>query len=173
MRRIVVVGTLHAGATPNRELGEVLEQYAPDQVLVEIAQSDIGAGKLRSYPPEMRFAYRWAVRNRVNVHGFDHRINLLARGKTQKDNLRLIEKEKKLLGDFTWKDMNRERNLKKLDTDDWMKLVDWGKMRRRDREMARNVKRRMLRQGTVLIITGCGNLHVFEKHLKGAIFPFH
>ena len=40
-RKIIVIGTLHAGITPNNELKAVIESFKPDQLLVEIANDDI------------------------------------------------------------------------------------------------------------------------------------
>lgn len=41
MLKIIIIGTLHAGLTPVKELeGEFIE-YKPDQILVEIAANDI------------------------------------------------------------------------------------------------------------------------------------
>jgi pheromone shutdown protein TraB len=173
MREIIVIGTLHAGATPNSELKEVLERYKPDRLLVEMAQVDINNKRIRKYPPEMRFAYNWAKKNNLEVYGFDTKDNTnFAKGMTKKDNLKVIDEQWKLLGKHTWKDTNKERYNKLLDTESSINLIDWKKEKIREAVMLRNVKKKMLRKGRVVIITGCGHLNFWEKRLKTAKFPF-
>ncbi len=172
MKKIIILGTLHAGLTPEDELKEVLEEYNPHQLLIEIAEEDIKNGKFDSYPPEMVFAYNWAKKNKVKVNGFDSKIDVLRKGMTEEDNQKLIEKQKKLMNIFTWKDMNKTENLKKLDADSAKNLIDQKKEEKREFEMLKNIKNSMIENGKILIITGCGHLDFFEKYISNAIFPF-
>lgn len=172
MKKIIIIGTLHAGLTPENELKEILEKSNPDQLLVEIAKEDIKKGKLGFYPPEMVISYTWAKKNRIKVNGFDSKIDVLMKGISEEDNQRVIEEQKKLMGNFTWKDMNKTENFKKLNTDSAKKLVDPEKEEKREFEMLKDIKNSMLGTGTILIVTGCGHLNFFEKHIKNAIFPF-
>lgn len=94
-RKIIVIGTLHAGITPNNELKEVMESFKPDQLLVEIARDDIVENNVSSYPPEMIFAFEWAKVNNVQVDGFDSKIHVFREGVVPQDNEALIDKQKK------------------------------------------------------------------------------
>ena len=68
--------------------------------------------------------------------------------------------------------MNKAENLKKLDTDSAKNLVDSKKEEKREFEMLKNIKNSMIDNGKILIITGCGHLDFFEKHIINAVFPF-
>lgn len=171
MEKIIIIGTLHAGSTPDRELAEVLEKYKSDQLLVEIAQADIDAGKIDDYPPEMIFAYNWAKNNGIDVFGFDSKINVFAEGKTQADNQALIDEQERVMGALTWKDMNNEENLKILSVPGESELIDEEKEQARERELLENIKIRLAIDKTTLIVTGCGHLKFFEENLIGAIVP--
>ena len=49
MRNIIIIGTVHSGFTPNKELEEVLEKYHPKQLFVEIAEEDVTKNKLKNH----------------------------------------------------------------------------------------------------------------------------
>ena len=49
MRKIIIIGTIHSGFTPNKELEEVLEKYHPKQLFVEIAEEDVTKNKLKNH----------------------------------------------------------------------------------------------------------------------------
>ncbi len=117
----------------------------------------------------MVFTYQWAIRNKVKVNGFDSKINIFKQGITEKDNQMLIEKQKKLIQSFSWKDFNKKDKIKLLDIGN---ITDPEKEKQRQQEMLNNINNALDKQGTVLIITGCGNLNFFEKNIKNAIFPF-
>ena len=175
MRKIIIVGTLHAGLTPEDELKEVLEKFNPDQVLVEIIQKDIDNKKFDSYPSEMIFAYKWANNKGIKVRGFDYKINVLKEKMTEEDNKKVIEEQKELIkktGKFDWKDMNKEENLKLLKIESAERLVDPKKEKKREIEMLENINKVMISKGVVVIITGVGHLGFFRKNIKDALFPF-
>lgn len=172
MRKIIIIGTLHSGLTPEDELKEVLERYNPDQLLIEIAEEDIKNGKFDFYPPEMIFAYNWAKKNKVKVNGFDSKMDVLRKGMTEEDNQKVIEEQKKVMNNFTWKDMNKTETLKKLDTDSAKNLIDHKKEEKREFELLKNIKDSMIENGKILIITGCGHLDFFEEDIRNAFFPF-
>lgn len=171
MRKIIVIGTLHAGITPNQGLEEALKDHHPDQILVEIAQDDIDNNKIETYPPEMIFAYQWALKNNIKVNGFDSKINTLKKGMGEEDNQKAIEKQTEIMQGFTWKDMNKPENNKKLDIKEAKILVDHNKENKRNREMLQNINNLMLNEGVIVILTGCGHLDFFEKNLQ-ALFPY-
>ncbi len=170
MKRIIVIGTLHAGLTPNSELEQVLEKHKPDQLLLEISQEDIEFENVDSYPPEMVFAYKWAIHNAIKVYGFDCKMNVFSEGVNQADNQTVIADQKKVMGKLTWKDMNKEDNLRILDVPSENKLIDQDKEKKREIKMLENIKKLDL-YGTVIILTGCKHLKLFEENLNGAIFP--
>lgn len=171
-RKIIVIGTLHAGITPNNELKEIIESFQPDQLLIEIANDDIVKNNLSLYPPEMIFAFEWAENNNVKVAGFDSKINVFRKGVTPEDNQMIIEKQKKLLKKLSWKDFNRIENEKLLDVDDLNDLIDKDNERAREDEMLKIIEANIIETGTVVIITGTSHLNFFEQNIKDAIFPF-
>ena len=169
MQNIIIIGTLHAGLTPNEDLEKIFSEYKPTQILVEINQKDISGGDVKHYPPEMVFAYGWAAGNNVKINGFDSKINIFKKGITENDNSDLIEKQKKLIKNYSWKDFNKSGIEKLLDIDD---ITDSVKEKRREREMLKNINELIDDEGIVLIITGCGHLDFLERNIKNAIFPF-
>jgi pheromone shutdown protein TraB len=171
-RKIIVIGTLHAGITPNNELKEVIESFKPDQLLVEINNDDIVKNDLSSYPPEMIFAFEWAKSNNVKVAGFDSTIDVFREGVTPENNQAIIEKQKKLIKKLSWKDFNKIKNEKLLDVDGMDELTDKDKESAREVEMLKNIKANIIESGTVVLITGTAHLNFFERTIKDAIFPF-
>ena len=171
MKEIIIIGTIHAGFTPKNELKEIIQKYNPNQILVEIAEEDIKNKKLKSYPPEMIFTYNWAKQNQIKVNGFDSKINVMKKGVTKKEKQRIMEEGKRLMKSFTWKDMNKPRNLKKINIKSIEKFVDSKKEKERQVKMLRNIRKLIVNEGRVIIITGCGHLDFFKKNIKGAFFP--
>ena len=172
MRKIVIIGVLHAGLTPESELEEVLEKYGPDQLLIEIVEKDIIERKLDSYPPEMVFAYTWAKKKKVKVSGFDSKTRILKAGMTEEDNQKVVDDQKMLMKNYSWRDMNQMEYLRKLNTHSARNLIDPKKEEKRELEMVRNINTLMIKEGKILVITGCGHLIFFEKHIPSALFPF-
>lgn len=171
-RKIIVIGTLHAGITPNNELKEIIESFEPNQLLIEIANDDIVKNDINSYPPEMIFAFEWAKNNNVKVAGFDSKINVFREGVMPKDNQAIIEKQKKLIKNLSWKDFNKIENEKLLDIDGLDELIDQDKEKVRESEMLKNIETNIAESGTIVIITGTAHLNFFEQNIKDAIFPF-
>ena len=171
-RKIIIIGTLHAGITPNNELKEVIEKFNPDQLLVELANDDIIKNDLSSYPPEMIFAFEWAKNNNVMVAGFDYKIDVFREGVMPEDNQTMIEKQKKLIKKLSWKDFNKIENEKLLDVDGLDELIDQNNERVREDEMLKNIEANIIENGTVVIITGTAHLNFFERNIKDAMFPF-
>ena len=171
MRKLIVIGTLHAGLTPEEELIEAIKKCSPNQLLIEIAEKDIKKNKIEAYPSEMIAAYKWAIKNKIRVDGFDSKINTLKEGMTEKDNQAAIKEQKKIMKEFTWKDMNKPENNKKLKIDAAKRLIDYKKEEKRDIEMLQNINNQMITDGVIVIVTGCRHLDFFEKNLK-AFFPY-
>jgi pheromone shutdown protein TraB len=171
-RKIIVIGTLHAGITPNNELKAAIESFEPDQLLLEIANDDIVKNDLSPYPPEMIFAFEWAKSNNVKVAGFDSKINVFREGVMPEHNQAIIDKQKKLIKKLSWKDFNKIENEKLLDVDGSDELIDQDKERVRENEMLKNIEENIIENGTIVIITGTAHLNFFERNIKDAIFPF-
>jgi pheromone shutdown protein TraB len=170
MRKIIVIGTLHAGLTPKNELKDILSSYKPDQLLVEIQEKDIQAKTISSYSDEMVFAYEWAKENNILVIGFDVNINILKEGKTQADNQRVIEKQKAIIHQHDWKDFNQNKYLKLLD-EFKRNLVDGEKWKEREKKMLSNILDNVINTGVIVVLTGAGHIPFFIEHLKDAEFP--
>ncbi|MBI4019810.1 MAG: hypothetical protein HY367_00640 [Candidatus Aenigmarchaeota archaeon] len=172
MRKIYVIGTLHNMMPRHKkELIGILERMNPDQVLVEIAWSDLKAGKLAKYPKEMAVAYMWAVRKHKKAGGFDSKINIIKKSVTQRKAKEIEKKMFRRVRKLGWKELNKARHEHILD-DLYDLLVDTRKHTMREREMLKNIRRLAGKEGRILIVTGAGHLPFFEKNLKGAVFPF-
>jgi hypothetical protein len=173
MQRIIVIGTLHAGLTPEDELEELLTAYEPSQVLIEIAQEDIDDENISTYPPEMVFAYVWAHRNGVSANGFDCKINVFREGVTDVDNQALIKRQKSLMEGLclTWRDVNKSKNNKRIDLEEVDDITDAEAERERENQMLENIRKHMIGGGTILILTGCAHLDFFEENIPNAEFP--
>jgi pheromone shutdown protein TraB len=168
MQNIIIIGTLHAGSTPNEDLEKIFRKYKPTQILVEISQNDIN-NNISEYPPEMIFTYKWAIENNIKVNGFDSKINVFKEGVTENDNLELIKEQEKLIKNYSWKDFNKSENEKLLDIDE---ITDHVKEKKREQKMLKNINATIDDDGVILIITGCGHLDFLEQNIKKAIFPF-
>jgi hypothetical protein len=173
MKQIFIIGTLHGGWTPGQELQGELEKIKPDQLLVEICDSDLKDGEIDGYPPEMIFAYQWAKENQVPVVGYDSRIKVFKDGVSDQDNQDLIEKQKQQFGQLSWKDANKLENRGLFKGEDYYKLVDPEKDKLREQEMLDNIKDVIADQGRTVVLTGCGHLGFFEKNLSEAEFPLN
>ena len=171
MKKLFFIGTLHAGITPNKELAQILKTLKPDQLLVEIHQKDVVNNYLKNYPVEMVFALRWAKRNKIQVKGFAHHIDMLAKGKTQKDNLVVIQEQKKVIKKYFWHDFNKEKYTKLLNTKNFKPLIDQKAWKQCEEAMARNIKKYQSKKGVSVVLCGVGHLSFFEKKFKQAIFP--
>ena len=172
MNRTLIIGTLHAGWTPVGGLQKELEKLKPDQLLVEICAQDIRDNKIDQYPPEMIFAYHWAKKNQIPVDGYDSKINVFREGVGEKENQAVIKKQKEQFSHLSWKDANKPENRRLFINEDYHRLVDPEKEKKREQEMLSNINERQIDQGTVVILTGCGHLDFFKKKLPGAKLPF-
>jgi len=107
MNNVYFIGTLHGGLTDHRQLQDVLEEYQPDQLLVEIIDDDLGNEAIKKYPDEMQFAYNWAKNNDITCRGFDVDIDVRKSGVSKEDEDRVIAEEDEILDGYSWKDANR------------------------------------------------------------------
>ena len=174
-RKIYVIGTVH-NMMPRRrqELQAILEEINPDQILVEIVDEDLLSGNLGKYPKEMVYAYRWGISHQKKVRGFDAPIDVVKKSISPEE---LKNAENEAFGIFeesglTWKDLNRvdHRHVEEFERLQ-QRVIDYAKLKARYDEMLENVGRAMIKRGIVLILTGAGNLELFEGNMKEAIFP--
>ncbi len=163
------VGTLHAGLTPNKELEAIIKEINPDRILVEILQEDIEKVQVGSYPPEMVFAYKFARNNKIRVLGFDSKVDIFQDSVTKADDQELLLQQKRIIGNKSWKLFNKSENAKLLTEVD--QISDMNRWRKREKEMARNIRKVVFENKKVLVITGCGHLDYFEQEFPNAVFP--
>jgi len=171
MRKIIFIGTLHAGLTPKNELRKILYSLNPNQLFVEVQQSEINSDNLSGYPEEMVFALKWARKNRILVRGFDVDIDVLKDPKNKNNNLLVLKKQKKIVKKHSWKDFNKDKYNELLNFAEANNLIDWQKWKLREKAMSSNIKRDMIKSGIIVIFTGTGHLSFFEKKFDKAEFP--
>ncbi len=182
MRKIYIIGTLH-NYIPKKDIIEILEKYSPDQVLIEVTSSDLKKKNLKGYGKEFRDAYEWCKKNKAKVTGFDYEQKGWPQSKDmskpEKKEYKKIEKILfKIVKRYGWKKFNKKKYEKLLDcyinkakeTIYYVKKA-YEVLPQRQKRMLANVKKRMLKKGTIIILTGAGHLDFFEKNLK-AEFPF-
>lgn len=169
MKKVYIIGTVHNMFPKHkRELTSILKRINPDQVLVEIDKKDLKSSKIKKYPKEMIYAYKWAIKRKKKADGFDYDINIIISNKKV-----LIEIEKKitmLIDKIGWKSLNKKKyslTIEKIVNN----MLNKRKALNRRRLMLKNIKSREISNGKVLILTGVGHLSFFERHIKGAIFP--
>jgi len=173
MRTVYIIGTIHNMLpTYTEELKLILENINPDQVLVEIVSQDLKSKNVRKYPKEMIYASRWGIKHNKIVNGFDSPIKIERKAVTKKE-LKEVEKDMfKVLGKYGWKELNKPNydHIEELDilAD---KIIDDTKHKLRQKKMLENIRKMMIKNGKVLILTGSYHLNFFEKNLKGALFP--
>ena len=182
MRKTFVIGVIH-NFVPKKDLIELLEKYNPDQVMVEITASDLKKKKFKNYGKEFKDAYEWCKKKKVKIDGFDYWqkgwLQLEDMPESEKKEYKKIEKLLvKIFKRYGWKKFNKKKYKKLLDKyiDKAKKSISYIKeiyetLPIRQKKMLANVKKRVLKKGTILILTGVGHLGFFEKHLK-AEFPY-
>jgi len=182
MRKTFIIGVIH-NFVPKKDLTELLEKYNPDQIMVEVTASDLKNKNFKNYGKEFKDAYKWCKKNKRKVTGFDY----WKKGWPQSEDMSKSEEKEykkiekilvKIFKKYGWKKFNKKKYEKLLD-----KYVDKAKesvpyikeiyeiLPIRQKKMLLNVKKRALKKGTILILTGVGHLDFFQKHLK-AEFPF-
>ncbi len=180
MQRVVIIGTLHLGLTPLNELKSTLETLKPNQVLVELPQNIEDKIKTESSSNEMVFAANWAQINNIPVGCFDvDEGNTLKDGisENNEDYLDLVKQQVSEIKAFSWKELNndrlwREGRLGKIERKLYTDCVDNKKDEAREERMLENIKRLMLPNGTIVILTGIGHLNFFEKNLPDSEILF-
>ncbi|NTW30889.1 MAG: hypothetical protein HGA33_06410 [Candidatus Moranbacteria bacterium] len=168
---ITIIGTLHAGFTPEAELRAIIERYHPDLVLVEMAQEDMESGNIAGFPPEMVFACRWAVENGVSVKGFDSKIDTFRGGFSKERNDEMVRKQGEIIAKHDWKDFNRPEIDGLLDIRELADSIDPELEAEREALMLKNIRESIGDASAVLVLTGCGHLDFLEKAMPDAVLP--
>ena len=171
MKKIIFIGTLHGESTPNQELKDIITSYSPDNIFVEIMQSDIDSNNIDDYPSEMVFSLEFAKNNSIPFFGFDANINILKKGKDQVSHKEVIDKQDEIIKLYDWKDFNKKEYGLKLDevVEDWIDKEKWLK---REEEMKNNINKLLPEEGCSVVITGSGHIEFFQQHFLEADFPF-
>lgn len=171
MRKIYVIGTLHNMMPKHeKELTQILDKINPDQILVEIVRKNLKSPKIRAYPKEMQFAYRWGTKHNKKVDGFDASIYVDKKDTTKKEREKFLKEFMKIINKYDWQQWNKKK-YDKISYDNLRKLIDFRKHRSRQNKMLQNIRKMMIKDGIILILTGAGHLSFFERHLEKAIFP--
>lgn len=176
MRKIYLIGTLHAGYTPNDELKEVLEEIRPNQVLVELpneAREELSERKI--YPTEMVFAYDWAIENNINTGKFDvseeHSYFNKGRGPEDPEYVKYLKDLEETLKKYSWKEFNNPELNESLEHPMEDVLFDKEQANIREQAMLRNILDIIDDEGVVVIITGAAHLKYFKENLPESILP--
>lgn len=175
MREIFIIGTVHEGMTPHRELEQVLENLRPDQLLVELQAAksikEIKTSGMIPYPDELIFAYEWAKERNIPVNGFDVPVSILGDDLQDNEDIDFIERQKALFTKYSWKDLNKKDVLEGLSKIAPDEITDQAKYDEREVGMLNNITKLMVKDGRVIILTGADHLNFFGKHIPHAIFP--
>jgi len=180
MQRVVVIGTLHLGLTPKSELKKTLDELDPDQLLVELPADKSVRVDAAAHSDEMQFAANWAGTKGIPVNFFDINTGSILKGDNVEDDpdyQKLVAEEITEAKAYTWKQLNSKApwekgRLGEIGRNMFRDYIDLEKWNAREVSMLENIERLMLRDGTIIILTGAGHLDFFENNLPGADLLF-
>ena len=173
MQKIFIIGTIH-GHTPSEELKKVVENLNPDQLLIELPEdAPEKFKKKKDIRDEMMFMYRWAKEKRIPVYLFDEYQPLFNDGMSvnSPEYKKFIDESRLVLEKYSWKDFNKSEVSKELDNSLSRKLFDPQKAKMREEKMLAKIKRHMISDGSIVIITGTSHLDFFKNQLPDIILP--
>jgi len=174
MRKIYIIGTIHKGYTSKEELGAVLKNLSPNQVLVELPDQPIEkTRKSTDVRDEMMFAYDWAKENNIRVDCFDNDVDILREGMTldHPKSKELMKYHTGILKHYSWKDLNKKEHAHTMDSPLEAEIADPIKQKNRENQMLKNIRGLLIPDGNVVILTGTAHLPFFEHSIPEAIFP--
>ncbi len=173
MRKIIVIGTMHRMMPQaEAEFATLLEQYSPQQLLVEIDNDDLQRNQINDYPKEMIFAVKWAKERGLPVLGFDCKINTSRVGIDPDFEEQVIERQLKVLGNRSWIELNVSSVNRELEqVDGFDSLVDKDAVILRHKVILENARQRAATEGVIVLLTGCANLDVFDGQLEDSVLP--
>ncbi len=182
MLSIYLVGTLHGGLTPHTELQTILEELKPQQVFVELTDKEVLSlveGK-SLFRDEMVFIYNWARKYGVEVVNYDIENDILKPGVngSEPEFRRLVGEQKKILDQFSWKDLNKSENwdisedFQELDVQLHKLFLDKDKGVIREQGMFERINKSILEEGIVVVFCGTGHLQFFKENLADSIIYF-
>ncbi len=178
MRKIYIIGTIHGGYTPHLELEEVLRNIQPDQALVELSHKpNEDTAEKDSFRSEMLFAYNWAEENGIKVEIFDvdddHVYFNEGYGPKSSEYRKLHKEQEEIIKKYTWKQFNRKEFNELLDHPLLEIIFSKEQEEIREAKMIQNIKRKMISEGRVVIISGAGHLKYFADSLPNTFVPLN
>ena len=173
--QLYIIGTLHSGYTPEQELREMLENINPEFIFLELPPQDIAKSKRADDPrQEMFFAYHWAQEQGITVEFFDtpegDSFNEGYSEESPEYKQLLAETEEKLKH-YSWKDLNRTKNINKFKHPFEETLIDMNKREQRQEQMVKNIKHAMPNSAKVVVLTGPFHLKYLAMKFPEARFP--
>lgn len=176
MREIFIIGTIHGKYTPKEELQKILEDLEPDQVLVELTGVPSLEMKARQiYAEELVFAYHWAKDRGLEVGTFDvdsqHSYFIKGKGPNDQEYKKLMENQQSIIEKHSWKEFNNETVNNLLNDPLLPLLFNMDNENQREKIMLENIKKLMIENDRIVIVTGAGHLQFFESNLPEAKIP--
>jgi len=173
MRKIYIIGTIHNMLPKHKEeLESILKEINPDQLFIEMTSKDLKSKNFKKYSKEMICTYKWGKKNHRKINGFDSSIKIEKKSISLKLERETEQKLMKIIKKYDWKDLNKPnyKDYKEIDKL-IIKLIDQKKNRLRNQEMVENIRKLIVKEGKVLILTGVGNLKFFKRKFKNITFP--
>lgn len=169
---------MHGGLTPKEELIQILEDFQPNQVLLEFTEKEFENINKTALivRDEMGNALEWALSKRIAADYFDVDMPLSEKEKSFTDPVFVAMNEEfgKELSKYSWKELNEKKEFdsklneleKELHT-----FISKEASDEREKLMKQGVSEKMLSEGIVVILTGVDHLDFFEKEFPNALFP--
>lgn len=177
MKKVIVIGTIHLDWTPKSELLLEVKKHKPDKIFIELTKKEVEGGRENSIRDEMFFVLNFAEEENIPYYLFDTDINTLKEGVTGKEKgfLEYENKVKKLLSDYSWKDLNSRKpweNSEVKKNEDYIveKFFDIEKMKQRNELISKNIQENLV-EGTNVIVTGAGHITDLLEDLPNSVAP--
>lgn len=170
MDNLIFIWTLHAWLTDHEELKKIILDIKPKCLLIEMTNKDIKEDNILWYPEEMIFALNLAKEYKIPCKGFDYQLNTLQPNITKNHEQKILDEQKKIIHNKSWKDFNNYDLTKKL-WDILINIVDEEKWDERENKMKSNIKKIASHEGITLILTGVWHINFFQKQFPKAKFP--
>lgn len=179
MKQIILIGTLHLGLTPKKDLIAEISKHKPDKLLIELTEEEVVAGANESNRDEMFVALNYAVANHISYELYDVDFSTLLSGITgsEPDFVELHEEiEKCIRGKgLDWKQTNQpgsiiDVEINKIDRKIVDRFFDKDKIKKRNQLLAKNIEGNLI-EGNNVVVTGSGHIDHLLRDLPGSIAP--